>query len=95
MATLKSKTFVGMGLLAMLASDRVLLAQEAVVVTAKRLTSTSLPEWVKEDVNAPLVPTPTTTERKIAPIVNRVQQLGIACAFITILITAIIENEKK
>jgi len=56
---------------------------DTVVIRAKR-SAPPLPDWLKQELNAPLMPTPTATERKIAPVVRTARNLWILGAFIAI-----------
>ena len=60
------------------------LDMEPIVVHGKKPEAPPLPVWLKQALNAPLTPTPTAFEKKIAPVVSTARNLWIMGAFIAI-----------
>jgi hypothetical protein len=69
------------------------IAGETVVVHGKALKARPLPDWLKKHLNAPLAPTPTATEKKLAPIVEKARLLWVLCTFIAVLAGGIAKNK--
>jgi hypothetical protein len=69
------------------------LEGETVVVHGKRMQARPLPQWLKKELNAPLEPTPTALEKKIAPTVRTARYLWVIATFIAVFAGGIAKNK--